>query len=108
MVADFKNTNNLFVLKNFKKIIKDDFAFLPIDYYARENLRIGNEELVFEIGLGNRTINNELITFYNVRFFVFRPSTDSNPYHRSVSVVFASSSPLSKILKHQIKFDKII
>jgi hypothetical protein len=103
--ADFEVTNNFFVLKGFKKVIKDDFAFIPLDYYSQENIHVGNEELVFEIGLDNSKINKDLFKFYNVRFFVFRPSTDSNPYHRSVSAVFASSSSLSKILNNQIKFN---
>jgi hypothetical protein len=101
--TDFKTTNNLFVLKDFKSLIKDDFAFLPLNYYASENIRVGNEELVFELGLHNHIVNKGLISFYNVRFFVFRPSTDSNPYHRSVSAVFASSELLTKILNQQIK-----
>ena len=89
--TDFEHTNSLIELKNVNTQIKIDFAFIQLHYYSKENIHVGNEKLTFEIALDHHQEYNKDdsgLNFYDVRFFVFRPKTDTNVYHRNVSAVF--------------------
>jgi hypothetical protein len=99
MNKSFCSTNKLNKLKYHGALINENFAFIPLSYYTSENIKVGNEKLIFEVGIATNFINKSgqnnsevknVSKFYNVRFFVFRPETDLNSYHRSVSAVFAT------------------
>lgn len=87
----FTSTNTFSELRYTHIIINNHFAFIPITYYFEENINVGNEKLLFELMIDS-DLNAQNTNNYNVRFFVFRPKSDSNSYHRSVSAVFKSQN----------------
>lgn len=82
--TNYNFSNSLSGLKFQNDRIEKDFALIHLPYYSEENLRVGNENLSFEIPY--KSINRGHYRFYNIRFFVFRTKNDVNPYHRVVGV----------------------
>lgn len=97
--TNYENTNNLIYLKNNQFVFTDEFAFIPLKYYYKENIKIGNEKLIYEIPISSKENDLEM-KFYNVRFFVYPSLKDLNSYHRCVSSSFGINGNLN--LKHVI------
>lgn len=87
---DIQSTNNLKELFGFIDFTLDKLAYIPLPYYYKENIGVGNEKLTFSHLLN---INNLEAGIYDVRFFVF---SSEGHYHRSVQDVFY----LSNIIKN--------
>jgi hypothetical protein len=101
----FTSTNSFSELLDKNILINNDFAFIPITYYFEENINVGNEKLLFEF-LIDSDLNGQNTNNYNVRFFVFRPKSDSNSYHRSVSAVFKAQNLTMSFSDLFIKMEK--
>lgn len=95
----FNYTNNFSNLKFSKNVINEEFAFIQLPYYYSENVKVGNEDLSYSIGLHANTNTSDSLQIYEVRFFVFRNPKDTNPYHRSVQTTFSLNSKLDLLFK---------
>lgn len=95
----FNYTNNFSNLKLSENVIKEEFAFIQLPYYYGENVKVGNEDLSYSIGLHANTNTSDSLQIYEVRFFVFRNPKDTNPYHRSVQTTFSLNSKLELLFK---------
>ncbi|WP_291109715.1 hypothetical protein [Flavobacterium sp. UBA6195] len=95
--SNFKYTNNIIELLHKEAVVTKNFAFIPLPYYYFENVKVGNEKLIFEVTIATDE-KNDMMNFFDVRFFVFRKSNELNPYHRSVSCSFGIHGDLN--LKH--------
>ena len=85
--SKFEFTNEFVETKHLKKLFKESFAFIPLEYYFSENIAVGNEILQFSHTLTQFEIDSIKTTLndneeFEVRFFVF--SSESHP-HRSVA-----------------------
>lgn len=85
---NFKDTNSLIGLKDKSIYLKENFAFIPLKYYFKENIRVGNEKLIYEVPINSDDIDEDDLSFFDVRFFVFRGQEEINSYHRSVACSF--------------------
>lgn len=102
--SDFKDTNSLLDLKNRNPLLSENFGFIQLPFYTKENIRVGNEDLTYSIPLTNTNIESDLIeqSAYDVRFFVFPPNTVFNSFHRCVQDIFIiNSNDLSNSLNYQ-------
>lgn len=91
--TNFEKSNDFISLKNNQLFSDNDFAFIPLPYFFSENIQVGNEKLIFEVPM-KTSLNDNNLTFFDARFFVFRNSNDLNGLHRSVSVSFSTSCGL--------------
>jgi hypothetical protein len=92
---NFTDTNSLIGLKDKSIHLKENFAFIPLKYYFQENVRVGNEKLIYEVPIKSRRNTNNELNFFDVRFFVFRDRKDLNTYHRSVACSFGIKGNLN-------------
>ena len=92
---NFKDTNSLIGLKDRSICLKENFAFIPLEYYFIENVRVGNEKLIYEVPINSDVINKDDMNFFDVRFFVFRDRKELNSYHRSVACSFGIKGKLN-------------
>jgi hypothetical protein len=92
--SNFECTNTIAELLHKETVVTRNFAFIPLPYYYSENVKVGNEKLIFEVPIATDEKNN-MMNFFDVRFFVFRKSGELNPYHRSVSCSFGIDGELN-------------
>lgn len=92
---NFKDTNSLIGLKDKSIYLKENFAFIPLKYYFKENIRVGNEKLIYEVPIKSKRNTNNDMNFFDVRFFMFRERKDLNSYHRSVACSFGIKGNLN-------------
>jgi len=97
---NFKDTNSLIGLKDRAIYLKENFAFIPLEYYFIENVRVGNEKLIYEVPINSDVIDKDELNFFDVRFFVFRDRKDLNSYHRSVACSFGIKGNLNLDLQN--------
>jgi hypothetical protein len=64
--------------------------FIPLRFYYKENIRIGNEKLSYSLYLGS-SIPTESSTVYEAYFYVYRQPNCFNGYHRVVQCSFLMS-----------------
>lgn len=81
-------TNNLEELIDYNEFALDNLAFIPMSYYYKENIGVGNEDLTFSHLLNTHKLTTGI---YEVRFFVY--SLEGH-YHRSVQDVFFLSDKI--------------
>ncbi len=83
---DIRATNGFLKLKNIinKPFFRENAAIIPLDFYYKENIGIGNENpsytYTFNCNASNTKLNSGI---YSVRFFIFPEYNGDAIYHRS-------------------------
>ncbi len=88
MDTKINDPNSIYKLNGNPLKISRDFAFIPLKYYYEENVRVGNEKLIYEVPIKSNNNTEDNLNFFDVRFFVFRGQEEINSYHRSVVCSF--------------------
>lgn len=94
---DIKITDDLIKLFEVSKMILNTIGLIPLPYYYKENIRVGNEELTHTYILTKEERNKMERGFYEVRFFVF---SEEEHLHRSVQDAFFLYSTLTSKIKN--------
>jgi hypothetical protein len=75
--ARIENTNDFGKLISSQSIYyKEQYAFIPLDFYYSENIAIGDEKLTYCCSIDNTQLQ---VGCYSVRFYIYQ----KNRYHRS-------------------------
>lgn len=106
---DIVSTNDLIKLDESSKKISNDIGLIPLPYYYKENVSVGNEELSYTYILTKEDRDKMERGYYEARFFVF---SEEKHLHRSVQDSFYLLSSLksvensgTKVENSDFKFD---